>query len=249
MAAHTPAPRRRIRPALRPEPEAPPRRRRLDPNATGVPLFEEPYDGLPVEEIAPPEPQPGQAPTRRLSLRQRIEAIEGKTREEAEDLFYSTLHQFVLAKTPPDIICARMGISLNSLGKAKAVLNERIRAAAKARDPYDYIGAMLADIEEAKAVAWREVALAKAPEWTRRMRAIDSVLRANTDMGKLLQLAGMFDNQPMRQPLSNGDEDDGGANVLKELAANFLTGGYQANAAYRKSMTPADRVADEDEEA
>lgn len=249
MAEVNPPPRRRIR-AAAPQPEAPPRRRAPEPapeeietsNALGM----DPYDGPPIEQITATG-MPGAASTQRLSLNARIDAIAARSRKEAEELFYQTLHQFLLAKTPPDVICARMGISFHSLRRAREYLNARIRTAAKERDPYDYIGPMIAEMEEAKSIAWREVALANPHEWTRRMRAIDTVMRATSEMGRILQVAGMFDNQPMRQPLSSAEEDDG-ANVLKELATNFLTGGYQANAKYRASPTPADTVVYEDGE-
>lgn len=163
-------------------------------------------------------------------------------RPEAETLILSTLHQFLLARTPPDVIAQRMNMSLRSLRMWREKLNNKLREDAKNKDPFDYIGTMLGEMEEIKASAWREVASAKPLEWTRRMAAISVIMKANNEINRLLQVTGMYENQPMRQPLAAASDEDNGAGVLKDMAQNFLTGGYEANSHFRASPRPGDVI-------
>lgn len=158
------------------------------------------------------------------SITQRVDDLAVYDREEADDLLLNTLHQFLLAKTPPDIICQRMGISPQSLKWLREKLRRKIKEQAKAAEPFDYLAPMLAELEEAKAAAWREVALAKPGEWSRRISAIRLAMTANAEMSRVLQIAGAFDNAPMRAPLSHDEGEN--VNVLKELAQSFLQGRY-----------------------
>ena len=163
-------------------------------------------------------------------------------RDEAKALILQTLHQFLLAKTPPDVIAQRMGMSMKSLKNWREILNAKLRADALNKDPFDYIGAMIAEMEEIKATAWRDAAGAKPMEWSRRMNAMGVVMKANQEINRLLQVNGLYDNMPMRQPLAQSNADDNGASVLKEMAQNFLTGGYEANTKFRAAPRPGDTI-------
>ena len=178
------------------------------------------------------------------TLTERLAIISRSDRDEAELLTLQTLHQFVLARTPSDVICQRMNMSTRALRDWRRKLAIKLKEDAKTKDPHDFLGPMLAEMEEVKATAWREAAAAPAKDWPRRMRAMDMIMRANAEISRLLQVAGMFDNQPMRQPLTASTVDDGGASVLKSMAENFLTGGYAANQDYHRSLRPGDTIVD-----
>lgn len=177
------------------------------------------------------DPQTGELAMPQVHVRDRVDGISQIDPEMGEEVMLATLHQFILAKTPVDVICQRMNISLGSYKWLREKLNRKIREQVKGRDPYDFIAPMIAEMEEARAVAWREIALAGngAKNWNRRMRALEVIMRNNMDMARLLQVGGLFENSPMRAPLVSDDEDGGGANILKEMALRFLEGGYQEN--------------------
>jgi hypothetical protein len=234
MAEVNPAPRRRIRP-VPPGPTP-----HVQPTVDRHDLYE-PFDGEPLPEPTR-DPVTNQLVQAQRSITERVTTMSRADREEAKLLVLQTLHQFVIAKTPSDVICQRMGMSFRDLRVWRKRLTDKLREDAKFRDPHDYIGPMLAELEEAKAQAWREVASAPSKEWARRMRAIDVVMKANNEIARLLQVAGLFDNQPMRPLLTTSEETDGGASTLKTMAENFLSGGYAANQRFRKSPTPADTI-------
>lgn len=187
------------------------------------------------------DPNTGELAMPQVHVRDRVDAVSALDAELGEEVMLSTLHQFLLAKTPVDVICQRMNISVGSYRWLREKLNRKIRDQVKGRDPYDFIAPMVAEMEEARAVAWREIALAGngAKNWNRRMRAVEVIMRNNMDMARLLQVAGLFENSPMRAPLSSDDEDSGGANVLKEMALRFLEGGYQEP---RTSLSPGTKI-------
>lgn len=187
-----------------------------------------PWDG-PAAMQPVRDPATGQLVTPQMSVRDRAAAVADLDKQAAEDIILQNLHQFILAKTPVDVICQRMNISMGSYKWLRKKLAIRMREAAKAKDPLDFLGPIIAEMEEARATAWREVALSgsSAKNWNRRMRAVEVVLRSNMDLARLLQVAGLFDNSPMRAPLAQDDEDSGGANALKEMSLRFLQGGYQ----------------------
>ena len=235
--AINPTPRRRIR-AAEPPPVQP--RARARPAQPEHGIYEN-YDG--PAPLAPQRDEvSGQMVIPQRPLHERVDLMAELDPEAAEDMMLATLQQFLLAKTPPDTICQRMQISARSLRTLRDKLVKKQREQVKARDPYDFISPMLAEFEEAKATAWREIALAKPAEWSRRMRALDVIARANADIARLLQVGGAFDNQPLRAPLASDDEDAGGANVLRELATRFLTGGYQPPETITGGLRPGDRI-------
>lgn len=237
MAAVNPAPRRRVIPVANAADAAPSR-----PTIDRHNLFEA-YDGPP--SLPPTRGETGQLQQQQRTLGERLDLIARADRGEAQTLVLQTLHQYVLARTPPDVICQRMGMSYRALRVWRQKLAQKLRDDSMTRNPHDYLGPMLAETEEIKAQAWREIAAAPAKDWSRRARFIDTIMKANSEIARILQVAGMFDNQPMRQPLPITDESDGGASVLKQMAENFLSGGYASNQEYRKSLRPDDVIVDE----
>lgn len=236
MSTVNPAPRRRIRPAAAPV---------TGPTTVDRHDLFDPYDGpAPLEPVRDNITQQLVQPQR--SLPERLTIIARFDRDEAETLTLQTLHQFIIAKTPSDVICQRMGMSFRALRTWRQKLSAKLKEDSKTRDPHDFIGPMVAEMEEIKAQAWRDVAAAPSKDAARRLAGLNTVLKANAEIARLLQVAGLFDNQPLRQPLTNTDETDGGASVLKAMAENFLTGGYAQNQKYRQSPTPGDVIIDGD---
>jgi len=156
----------------------------------------------------------------------RVRALAVYDRELAEELGLQALQQFLIAKTPIDLIAARMGITPNAVSKMKVRLRERVRADIREMDFHSYAGELLGQLKEAAALGFREAAAAGPKEWARRMRGVEVAMKAINDQSKFLQLAGAFDGAPLRAAIKSDDEENSGANVLKELAKNFLTGSY-----------------------
>ena len=161
-----------------------------------------------------------------MGLTERLQILAALDIDEAEELLLASLQQFMLAKTPLDTICQRMGITPAIYKRLKAKLMKKVRDQVKGRDPFDFIAPIFAELDEVKAAAWRDVAAAKPGEWGRRMASLNTVLKATSEIGKMLQLGGTFDNSPMRAPLAQDGEDVGGSNALKRLAQGFLSGEY-----------------------
>ena len=184
----------------------------------------QPYDGPEIRRVPDPR-RPGETMPEPKTITQRVDDMARLDMNEAEDMMLSQLQQFLLTKTPPDVIMQRMNISAQSLKWLREKLCRKIKDQVRTSDPFDFIAPMIAEMDEAKAAAWREVALAKPDEWSRRLQAIRMALTANSEMVKILQLSGVFDNAPLRAPLTSDDEE-GSANALKELAQKFLQGAY-----------------------
>jgi hypothetical protein len=201
------------------------------------------WDGPPAMQPVR-DPATGETSIPQVHVRDVADAMSRVDKDAGQDVLLSTLHQFLLAKTPVNVICQRMNISYGSYKWLREKLTRRIREQAKGRDAFDFIGPMIAEMEEARAVAWREIALSgnHAKNWNRRMRALEVILRSNMDMARLLQVAGLFESTPMRAPLVSDDEDSGSANVLKEMAQRFLEGGYQEP---RVGLVPGSKIVGE----
>jgi len=230
--------------------DTPPRRERSrapDPPQQEVdpdPVWE-PYDGPTPEYISDPRNPGRQIPAPRTVTQRADALVEMGEREEAERLLMETLQQFIISKTPLDVILQRMGINYTTYQRLRRKLNARTRRQVEQTDAYDYIGPMIEHLEEARATAWRDVALAGTTEWSRRLRALEVAMRANGEIAKVLQLAGVFDNAPMRRAITDTSDEADGASVLRDMAQAFLTGGY-AGSRERMSLQRGDRIIDGD---
>lgn len=244
----TPPPRARPRPPPETAVVPPVARQRLrlprGPNVKkleeSAPRIYDPWDG--PAPLAPVQGPDGKARQPQRSLSARVDVLAEMDREEAVNLLLGTLQEFLLAKTPVDLICERMNISINTYRTLREKLAKKLKDDISGKEPMEFLAPLLFEIDQVSATAWRDVATAPTAEYLRRLRALDVVMRAVSEKAKIYQLAGMFDGSPMRPALKQED-NDGGAGALKKMAEAFLTGAY-SDAADRKSLLPGETIVD-----
>jgi hypothetical protein len=178
----------------------------------------EPLDGM--------EAYTGPSNLAAMSISQRINALKAVDPEAGKELALQTLHQFLMAKTPQDVIAQRMGISVGYVRILKEELRQRVRKEMREMDLHSFTGEMMAQLQEGTALAFREAAAAPAEQWARRLRSIEVAMKGITDQARLLQLGGAFDGAPLRAPIKADDDQADGATALKRLAQSFLSGEY-----------------------
>jgi len=166
----------------------------------------------------------------------------------AHEFALDTLQQLVLTNMPNDLCAIRLGVSLSTIKRWKAELRDREREYIKGLDPAYGIGVQVTQYREAQAAGWREAASAKAMEWSRRMRGVEVAMKATSEITKMMQLGGFFDNAPMRPAITYNEEGKGEADALKQLATSFLQGDFDPETT-RKSIRSDERILEEEDVA
>lgn len=204
----SPPPRRRQRPATE---EAPPQVAAHPADGMGANLGQRAVSALQT-----------------MSMRQRIDALRIIDPDLADNFIMDQMFQYMMTKTPIDIIAERMGYSVGWCHEWKQKVRARIRRETKELDVRSYVGELLSGLREIQAMGMREAASAKTAEWSRRMRGADQARNAIADQARLLQLGGAFDDAPIRPSLVE-DEDDGvmsPAALLQDMSRKFLQGDF-----------------------
>lgn len=189
---------------------------------------------------APPtaDPGPPQLPEGSgVGFRQRVDAIRLLDPDAAEQLCLDTVFQYMMTRTPTHLVAQRMGYSTGWVSEMRAKVRERMRAESETMEVKTYLVEMLEQLKEVTAIGFREAATADVPARTgqayrdhsqRRLKGAEVARNAIRDQVAVLQLAGALDGAPLRPTLKSAgsDPDTNAANVLKDLSARFLSGGY-----------------------
>lgn len=156
-----------------------------------------------------------------MHIRDRIELLRQYDPDAAENLILDTVNQYMMVRTSVDTIAARMGYSVGWVCKARDRLRARFRADAEKLDVKNYTMEMLDQLKEIAAMGFREAAMAKAPEYGRRMAGIAAARSAIADQSRLLQLAGAYDSAPLHV-IAQAENEGESATPLQEMSRLFL---------------------------
>lgn len=227
--ASAPTPRRRIRPAA--ARSAPQAVAHPHPEPVAVETVDDRWVGPRPEELAT------------MTIRQRIEMIAQYDPEAAEELAINTVNQYMITHTPIDVTAARMGYSIGWVDKIRRKIRQRFKEQCEQLDIKQTTMTMLDQLKEMAAIGMRDAAAAKPADYQRRLSGVNSARHAIQDQVKLLHVGGAFETAPLKPSLVS-TEDSEPANVLKELARNFLTGRYHPSST---SIRPGDVIIDNED--
>jgi hypothetical protein len=151
-----------------------------------------------------------------------------------------TLHQLLLSRMPLDQIAKRFNVNVRTIMRWRDRMREELRQQATKLQPRDLIMESYASLQEVRASAWREYY--SSNDRRERSQLLTTAMKAETEILRLGQMVGLFDDAPMKPTPADISGTDEGLGVLGELARSFLTEHK------RMSLTSQDRIIDEDED-
>lgn len=186
----------------------------------------EPEDPFDLPELDPNDPNGVVAELQSLpdDLPGRIRLLRRNHKEYGKEFLLHHLHLALIARTPLDQIAQQLGVSVPTVYRLRAELDERLAKQATAYDPHKLFSDTVEGLFHAKALAWRMIASAKTDADKR--GALDAYLKTEAAIQATLQNYGFLDSVRITPNQHTNDDDPHvrDATDLIALAKDLLTG-------------------------
>ncbi len=134
-----------------------------------------------------------------------------------KEFVLNTLHQMLLTQMPLDLCAQKFGVSLMQVMRWRTMLKKRRALDAMRFDPFPFIGEVMGHYKQVRAAGWQMYVQAGGnSNQTVRARGLDIALRANGEMARFMDAAGMLESVRVNASSNKAAEAD-----LKEVKALF----------------------------